>query len=136
MSLEGDLKEEIASIFRQRWTERDGEKVPESEDLKLTNDAVRLNATVLYADMAVSTALVDGHKPFFAAEVYKAFLHCAAKIVTSEGGEITAYDGDRLMGVFIGDGKNSRAARAALKLNYARMKIINPALKAQYPDST
>ena len=136
MSLEDELREEVASIFRQQWTERDGEKVPESEDLKLTNDAVRLDATVLYADMADSTALVNDHKPFFAAEVYKAFLHCAAKIVRSEGGEITAYDGDRLMSVFIGDSKNSSAARAALKLNYARLKIINPALKAQYADST
>src|SRR6266699_1883277 len=136
MSLDSELKEEVASIFRQQWTERDGYKVPESNDLKLANDGVNLDATVLYADMTDSTVLVDSYKPQFAAEVYKAFLHCAAKIVRSEGGEITAYDGDRIMGVFIGGTKNTSAGRAALKINYARRSIINPAIKTQYPKST
>ena len=49
--------------------------VPESDDLKLSNDAVNLDATVLYADMAGSTNLVSTYKPEFAAEVYKTFLH-------------------------------------------------------------
>lgn len=136
MSLGDELKEEVAGIFRQQWTERVGNKVPESEDLQLTNDGVHLDATVLYADMTDSTALVDSHTPLFAAEVYKAFLHCAAKIVRSEGGEITAYDGDRLMGVFIGAAKNTSAGRAALKIHHARRNIINPAIKAQYPQLT
>src|SRR6266545_1646590 len=136
MGLDSELKEEVASIFRQQWTERDGDKVPESDDLKLTNDGVHLDATVLYADMTDSTALVDGHKPQFAAEVYKAFLHCAAKIVRSEGGEITAYDGDRIMGVFIGGTQNTSAGRAGLKIHHARRNIINPAIKAQYAQST
>ncbi|MGH9896862.1 MAG: adenylate/guanylate cyclase domain-containing protein, partial [bacterium] len=43
-----------------------------------------------------------------------------------------AYDGDRVMAVFIGDLKNTRAARTALKINYAQNEIINPAIKAQY----
>lgn len=67
MGLKDDLEVEIATIFRSKWTERDGETVPEAENLKLGNDAVKLNATVLYADLADSTALVDGYKRFFAA---------------------------------------------------------------------
>src|SRR5947209_2577369 len=133
MSLETDLKDEVAKILREQWSVRDGEKVPESADLQLGNDAVQLDATVLYADMAESTTLVDTYTPALAAEVYKAFLHCAAKIVRAEGGEITAYDGDRVMAVFIGESKNSSAARAALKINFARLEVIHPALKAQYP---
>ena len=57
-----------------------------------SNDGVNLDATVLYADMADSTALVDKYTKTFAAEIYKTYLHCAAKIITSEGGTITAYD--------------------------------------------
>jgi class 3 adenylate cyclase len=71
--------------------------------VKLGNDAVKLSATVLYADLADSTKLVDGHTKQFSAEIYKTFLHCAAKIIRSEDGVITAYDGDRVMAVFIGD---------------------------------
>ncbi|MEQ1856246.1 MAG: adenylate/guanylate cyclase domain-containing protein [Longimicrobiales bacterium] len=136
MALFEDLQHEVRSIFRERWSKRDGRKVPEYSDLTLTNDAMELTATVLYADINDSTDLVDDHPHTFAAEVYKAFLHCAAKIVRAQNGVVTAYDGDRLMAVFRGDSKNTNAAIAGLKLNYARVHIINPELKAQYSDTT
>lgn len=132
MSLGEDLQNDVAKFFRDQWTQRKGQVVPESSDLKLANDAVALYATVLYADLSGSTALVDGHKDYFAAEIYKTYLHCAAKIIRSEGGSITAYDGDRVMAVFVGDRKNTSAARTALRINYACVEIINPALKKQY----
>jgi len=73
---------------------------------------VKLDATVLYADMSGSTKLVDAFtSPKFPAEVYKCYLSCAAKIIKAGGGSITAYDGDRVMAVFLGDSKNSSAAR-------------------------
>lgn len=136
MGLKDDLEAEVATIFCSSWTERDGETVPEAEDLKLGNDAVKLNATVLYADLADSTALVDGYKKTFAAEIYKTFLHCAAKIIRDEGGTSTAYDGDRIMAVFIGNPKNTPAVRAAMKINWAMQEIVWPALKKQYPNTT
>jgi class 3 adenylate cyclase len=136
MGLKDDLVSEVATIFRSAWEERDGEKVPEAEDLKLGNDAVKLTGTVLYADLADSTALVDGYKKPFVAEIYKTFLHCAAKIIRSEDGAITAYDGDRIMAVYIGNNKNTSAVRSAMKINYAVTEIIRPALKKQYPNDT
>lgn len=135
MGLREELERDVSKIFRDSWSTRDGYVVPESEDLKLGNDAVKLSATVLYADMTASTKLVDGQSAAFAAEVYKAFLYCAAKIIRAEDGVITAYDGDRIMGVFVGDSKNTSAARAALKINFARVEVINPALKAVYTSS-
>jgi class 3 adenylate cyclase len=67
--------------------------------------------------------------------VYKAYLYCAAKVVRSEGGEITAYDGDRIMAVFIGEMKNTRSVRSALKINYVRGQIVNPACETIYNTS-
>lgn len=134
MGLADELSEQVAEIFREKWDKRGGNVVPESENLNLSNEAVELDAVVLYADINESTALVDKMKPHFSAEVYKSFLHCAAKIIRSEGGTITAYDGDRIMAVFIGEIKNTPAVRAALKINHARVNIINPAIKRQYPD--
>jgi len=134
MGLKADLDAEVAKIFRENWDVEDTEDVPEAEDVLLgSNHAKRLEeATVLYADLSYSTKLVDGFKWGFAAEIYKAFLHCSAKIIREEGGEITAYDGDRIMAIFVGGSKNTTAARCALKINYARVQIINPALKKQY----
>ena len=133
MSLGEDFAKEVRKIFRETWTTRKGRKVPEPEDLGLANDAVELDGTVLYADLDDSTNLVDRYKPEFAAEIYKAYLSCAAKVIRSEGGEITAYDGDRIMAVYIGDGKDASAARSALKINYVVTNIINPILKKCHP---
>ena len=110
----------------EEWSEREGRVVPESDGLRLGNDAVTLEGTVLYADLDDSTKLVDTAEPWLAAEVYKAYLVCAARIIRSEGGVITSYDGDRIMAVFIGDPKNTDAARTALKINFAVQKIVNP----------
>jgi class 3 adenylate cyclase len=132
LALKEDLQETLAKIFKYRWSQRDGDVVPEPEDLRLANDAVNLEAVVLYADMAESTQLVDGYKPFFAAEVYKAYMACAARIVKENAGAITAYDGDRIMGVFIGASKNSTAAKTALQINWSVSRLINPAIREQY----
>ena len=134
MSLKDELNDQVSKIFGDSWTEREGRVVPEAEDVAFGNEAVKLdNATVLYADLSGSTSLVSGKAWSFAAEVYKSFLYCAARIITSEGGAITAYDGDRIMAVYIGDAPDTSAARAALKINYCRLYIIMPLLKKQYP---
>ena len=133
MALEDDLKSQVGQIFQERWTTRSGQVVPEPENLKLSNDAVMLDGTVLYADLDDSTDLVNRMKPAFAAEIYRSFLACAARIIRAEGGVITGYDGDRVMAVFIGKKRNSAAARVGLKINYAVLKIINPAIESQYP---
>lgn len=135
MGLKDDLESHIGEIFKAKWDERDGTAVPEDTSVTLGNDAVKIIATVLYADLADSTKLVDGHAAFFSAEMYKTFLHCAAKIIRSEDGVITAYDGDRIMAVYIGDFKNTRAVRSAMKIQYAVTHIINPAQQAFYTKS-
>lgn len=136
MGLKDDLWSEISSTLSSRWADRDGRVVPEAEDVTLGNQAVKLDeAVVLYADMSGSTKLVDDGPWYFAAEVYKVYLASAAKIIRSEGGTITAYDGDRIMAVYIGDSKNTSATRTALKLNFCRLKIIHPLIQQYYPNT-
>lgn len=125
---------EVKTVFDTKWQMRKGTKVPEPEDVKLGNDAVQLDGTVLYADMADSTGLVNGYKDWFAAEVYKAYLVAACHVIRNNDGVITAFDGDRVMAVFIGDRKNSSAAKAALQLNWVVIEV-NSALKLAYPST-
>src|SRR6266699_3656973 len=126
MTFKADLEKDVKNIFESKWKQRDGRVVPDLENLSLGNDAVTFKATVLYADMADSTKLVDSQKQHFAAKMYKAYLRCAATIINNEQGTITAYDGDRVMAVFLGDTKETSAVRSALKINYAVDEIINP----------
>lgn len=136
MALKDDLQSAVKKIFTDDlWTTRDGNVVPEPKNLGLGNDGVNLNGTVLYADISGSTRLVDSVKPHFAAEVYKAYLACAARIIKNEDGVITAYDGDRVMAVFIGETMCTNAVRAALRIKGAVLAIVQPALKAQYPQT-
>ena len=133
MALKDDLTSDVKTIFKNSWTETTGRVVPAPSDVGLGNKATLLEqAVVFYADLDGSTNMVDTKKWHFSAEIYKAFLHCAAKIVKAESGEITAYDGDRIMAIFIGDNKHDRAARGALKLRWAVLNIIQPLMKATY----
>jgi class 3 adenylate cyclase len=135
MSLADELKTQVKKTLSSQWTKRDGTAAPAADAVGLGNDAVKFDAaTVLYADLSDSTGMVSSQPDYFAAEVYKTFLYSAARVIRSEGGEITAYDGDRVMAVYVGDRKNTSAARSALKINYAVKQIINPAIAAQYPE--
>lgn len=136
MGLKEDLQDDVADIFKTRWSTRDGYVVPLTDSVKMGNDAVILKeAVVLYADLAASTQLVNTRESWFAAEVYKAYLRCASKIIRSHQGEITAFDGDRVMAVYLGDRKNSNATLTALKIAYAVERIINPAIAKQFSNA-
>lgn len=142
MALKDDLQTKSRGVFSGRWEKRNGYVVPTDSSVGLGNEGVEIDAAVLYADLSGSTALVNNYTPEFAAEVYKSYLHIAAKIIRSEGGEITAYDGDRIMAVFLGatgaaslllgESKESVAVRTAMKINWAVINIINPGIVATY----
>jgi class 3 adenylate cyclase len=133
MSLKDELNAAAKNTFTFAWEETEGRVVPAPENVGLGNKAILLKkAVVFYADLNGSTNMVDEKKWEFSAEIYKSFLHCAAKIVRSESGDITAYDGDRIMAIFVGDAKCDRAVRSALKLKWAVTNIIMPQMKGYY----
>jgi class 3 adenylate cyclase len=135
MGIKDDLTKEVTGIFTGgRWREEKANVIPSPKDLLLnSNHAKEIeSATVLYADIDGSTNMVDKFKWWFAAEVYKAYLRCAGQLIRSEGGDITAYDGDRVMAVFTGERHRSRAVIAALRINWAVENVINPAIKGKY----
>ena len=132
MGLKDELVIEIDTIFAEKWDVRQGYVVPTETSIKLSNDAVKVDGVVLYADIADSTKMVQLRVDFAAAEIYKAFLRCSARIILAEGGTVTAYDGDRVMAVFVGAGKETTAVRTALKIKWAVQNIVNPRRNAVY----
>ena len=129
MAFKDEVANYIRNSFSQKWTVTDGRKVPTPEsNIGLGTTAVKIDAVVLYADLADSTGLVKNSKKEYAAGVYKAFVYAAAKCIKLQGGEVTAYDGDRVMGVFMGDGKENAAVRAAFYVRGVRDSILTPEL--------
>lgn len=133
MGTKDDIEAAVAKIFKSTWTTRSGTKVPDQSDIGLGNDGVLIEGTILYADLDGSTAMVDKYKKEFSAEIYKTYLDSTARIIRSESGEIVSFDGDRIMAVFIGDNKDTRAVRCGLKINYSVKQLVMPALTTQYP---
>jgi class 3 adenylate cyclase len=135
MKTSKEIMADVREILSTKWQTREGRKVPEAEDVRLGNDAVKLKGTVLYADLNDSTGLVNGYKDSFAAEIYKSYLMAACHIIRNNNGTITAFDGDRVMAVYIGSTKNSSAAKTALQIAFM-VKEINAAVKKAYPNTS
>ena len=112
-----DISSEIRKILKTKWSIREGTVIPSTDTVKLDNDAVELDATILYADLKQSTNMVKNYKNWFAAEMYKCYLLACCELIKNNDGVITSFDGDRVMGIYIGDAKNSNAAKTALQIN-------------------
>ncbi|MBD8479763.1 adenylate/guanylate cyclase domain-containing protein [Microbacterium sp. CFBP 8794] len=136
MTLAEELSEYAKNTHQKVWTRRKGQIVPSTDDITMGNQAVDLDAVVLYADLKDSTGLVDDYSDEFASEIYKNYLYAVSKIIKANGGTITAFDGDRVMAVYIGDSKNSAAARTALRIKWAVDNILQPAIQAQYTSNS
>lgn len=133
MTFGEELGAKVRGFVYGHWDEIPaGNVVPEPEDLTFGNSGRRLSACIFYADIHGSTSMVEDLSDTHAAEYYKAYLHCAAKIIKRNDGEITAYDGDRVMAAFLGESKEDHAVRAALELSFVVDEIINPTFSELY----
>lgn len=132
MPLSNDITTDIQSILTKPWNTRRGQKVPSSDDVALGGGAVELDATFLYADLANSSRMANELDRRVTAKVLKAFLGTTARLVRYNKGAIVSFDGDRILGVFVGDFKNSAAVRCALQINYVVHQEIAPVFLAKY----
>lgn len=134
MALQDEVRSGINDVLAPEWSVTQGRKVPETTDIVLKNGAYEIGATYLYADMANSTALAQNYEQFAVAKVIRCYLNAASRIIRAKGGEIRSFDGDRVMGIFIGDSKNNDSVRAAMHISWAVTKVIQPKLEEKWSD--
>lgn len=133
MALSDDLDTAVGTIFNTTWSTRDGQVVPATDDVVLANGAVKLDAVMLYADLYHSTRLAREFSHSVAAKVVRAYLSSMTRLVNACGGSVRSFDGDRVMGVFVGNSKNSDAAKCALKMNWVVKNVLRPRAEAKFP---
>ncbi|MNV22284.1 hypothetical protein D3C71_1132500 [compost metagenome] len=133
MGIRQDITAEVEAISQIDWNVVRTREVPRPEDVPLGSGAKSANVTMLYADLADSTRLSMLLPPEALAEITKSFLVAACRTIRFHGGHIRSFDGDRVMGVFIGDGKGDRAFTAALELTWYVEELIKPRFIAKYP---
>lgn len=132
MAIIEDLTNDVQGIIDMPWNTRQGQKVPSSTDVALAGGAVELDATFLYADMANSSKMAKELDRRVVAKILKSFLATTARLVRFHDGSIVSFDGDRILGVFIGDSKNSTAAKCGLQINYTVKNIIRTKFESKY----
>lgn len=133
MALWNDLTSEVNGIIGQAWSIRDGNVVPTTDSITLSGGGVKLEAVMLYADLAESTKLAMNFDGRVAAKVVKAFLGGCCRIIRAHSGHIRSFDGDRVMGVFVEGGKNTNAAICGLKINWLVTQLLRPTFRSKYP---
>jgi adenylate cyclase len=132
MTVQDDLKANVKDIFDTKFDVRDGTVVPEAEDVTLKNGAVKLKATFLYADLAGSSRIATVCPWDTTAKIIRAYLDCASRIIRKRGGHIRSFDGDRVMGVFIGSSPNTDATKCAREIFWTTENIIEPMAKENF----
>jgi len=131
MGLLQEIEGDVGGVLRNAWDIRDGQVVPTTDAVALAGGGAKLTATFLYADLADSTKLAMWDRRV-TARVCKAFLAASSRLIKASGGEVRSFDGDRVMGVFVGGSKNTSAVKCALKINYAFVNILKPRFEAKY----
>lgn len=126
------LKSDVSTIISTTWNKRKGNKVPSTNSVALSGGAVELEATFLYADLASSSKMAKELDRRVAAKILKSFLSCSTKLINGLGGTVISFDGDRVLGVFVGNTKNTDAAKCALQINYVVKNIIKEKFENSY----
>lgn len=123
-----EFESKIFQILYADWDTQKARVVPKTEDVKQYNGAKKLDATYLYADMADSTLLVKRFEPEMAARIIRAYLRIAVDCIRAKGGHIRSFDGDRVMGIFVGDRRRNDAVDAAFNISWVVKKTLNSKL--------
>ena len=134
VTFKSDIESAVDEIIAGGWDDRDGQVVPQTEDVAFKDEAVNLDATYLYADLVDSSSLAQKVDERVAARAIRAFLKPSVQIIRKYDGHIRSFDGDRVMGVFVGDSKNTHAARVALGINWVMTNVVKPKLLAEWPN--
>lgn len=129
---EAFLRDRVDTLFDTTFDVRDGRVVPQSSDVALKDGAVKVEAAFLYADLAGSAYLSKTCPWSTTAKIIRAFLDCSTRLIIKHGGVVRSFDGDRVMGIFIGDSKNSSASICGREIHWAVRKIIHPAARNKF----
>ena len=105
-----------------------------SEKMKQLNGMSNIEYATLFADFGGSTNLVDRYDYKFASWLLKSYLICTSSIICKSGGQISAFEGDGLMGLFSGYLKECYAVQCAFKIQWAVANVIQPKINDLFPE--
>lgn len=136
MALKADVVSDIHKTVRTALdttvrTDLALDTVPDPDNMGYSQ-GVYLPSTYLYADMADSSGLVALSPADTVARVIKAYLAVSTRIIRANRGHIRSFDGDRVMGIYAGTDRQTRAVKSAMQIKWAMNELVRPAIEAQF----
>lgn len=132
MALADEIRRDVSSVISTGWKVRKGRMVPSTESIVLAGGAVELEATFMYADLANSSRLARDLDRRVAAKILKSFLATTTRLIRARDGTVVSFDGDRVLGVFVGNLRNSNAAKCALQIRWTVKDLIRARFESAY----
>ncbi|MFA5925621.1 MAG: adenylate/guanylate cyclase domain-containing protein [Parcubacteria group bacterium] len=130
MGLKEEITEKVKGYMGSAYEITDGNVIPDKQSIGFGAKAKRLkHAIVMYADLRGSRGILSDNTKLLTCRAHKSFLYAAAKCIRNEDGHLRSFNGDSLLAFFIGEDAAKRAVRAAMKIKFAVVKIINPILE-------
>lgn len=131
MPLKTDLENKINTYFSEKYEVDETKIVPSTDYSKLTfgNKGLKAELAFLFIDIRKSSEMHTTYGFANTARILQSFHDICVRIIESKDGNIRAFDGDRIMGVFAGEYKCSNATQAARKIKWAIQNFLNPYLK-------
>jgi class 3 adenylate cyclase len=126
------LESQVEEILNTKWDVTETKQVPESSEIVLKNGAKKLTAAFLYADLAGSTVLAQVCPWETTAKIIRAYLDASVRLIRAWGGHVRSFDGDRVMGIFVGDYPASHASFCAREIDHTVTNILNPKAKTKF----
>lgn len=130
MALLEDLTNKIKAYANEKYEVEATTIVPSTDYSKLTfgNKGLTCEFAFLFVDIRKSSELHDKYGYAKAAKIYQSFHEINVRIIATNDGSIRAFDGDRVMGVFAGERKRSKAVKAGMQIQWAVRNLLNPTL--------
>jgi adenylate cyclase len=133
MPTQAELIKGVEAFFDVKYVVTEGYAIPNVQDIPLENNTGReLELAMLFIDIRESTQIVDNLRRETAAKMYKAFLWGVAKIARMNDGELRSFNGDGLLVAFVGDTKETNAAKAARQMAWFGQKVLKPRLDSVF----
>lgn len=126
------LCQQIDDRLSVSFSPRDGRVIPSSDDVALKDGAVNVEAAFLYADLAGSSLISQICPWETTAKIIKAYLYACSRLISVWKGEIRSFDGDRVMGVFMGNTPCMDAVRCAREIDYTMYYALNAMANAKF----
>jgi class 3 adenylate cyclase len=133
MALLEELNGKIDAYVKQPYEIEETTIVPDTDTAKLTfgNKGLTCEYAFLFMDIRKSSQLHEQYGFTKAAKIYQSFHDINVRVIEENSGSVRAFDGDRVMGVFVGPSKNSNAVKAAMQIQWAIRNILNPKLETK-----